>query len=533
MTPLQAPPATLIGNPGGPAEWIAVAACILALAPAGLRWLRVAQREHYLSGSVSRFALRWWASEAGNVALAAVALAGVVLSARWPLAALAPVGVAVVGPLHLSMKGRTSPLVATRRLRSLAAAWLVLQAVVVVVGVLLGAPAVFAAAGVVVAPALVDVACAVMGPVEVRLSAPFVRSATDRLQRVAPTVVAITGSYGKTSTKNHVAHLVAGTRPIVATPASFNNRAGLARAVNEHLSDGTEVFVAEMGTYGPGEIRDLCRWCPPDLAVITAIGPVHLERFGSEDAIVRAKSEIFERASAAFLNVDDPRLADLADHLAGGSTGNADGAAGGIEVVRCSAADPGADVCVQRVDGAVTVTVAGRVVADAVPVGGGVQPTNLACAVAVALRLGVDPADLPARISSLPAVANRLTSAQATSGVLVIDDTFNSNPAGARAALGVLAEAPVDRRRVVVTPGMVELGRRQAAENEAFAAAACGVATDFVVVGRTNRRALRRGAASLQPVVVGTRQEAVTWVRTHLGPGDAVLYENDLPDNYP
>ncbi|HVX20266.1 MAG TPA: UDP-N-acetylmuramoyl-tripeptide--D-alanyl-D-alanine ligase [Acidimicrobiales bacterium] len=557
MTPSAAlpvpvgPTAALLGHPGGPAEWIAVAACVLALAPAGLRWLRVAQREHYLSGSVSRFAVRWWASEAGNVALAAVALAGVVLSARWPLAALAPVGVAVVGPLHLSVKGRTSPLVPTRRLRSLAAAWLLLQAVVVVAGVLLGAPATFAAAGVVVAPALVDVACAAMGPVERRLSSRFVRSAADRLRRVHPTVVAITGSYGKTSTKNHVAHLLAGTRSVVATPASFNNRAGLARAVNEHLGDGTEVFVAEMGTYGPGEIRDLCRWCPPDLAVITAIGPVHLERFGTEDAIVRAKSEIFERASVAFLNVDDPRLADLAGRLApgGGAGGTAEraeeapgggaakldpgGGAAKLEIVRCSATDPTADVCIRRAGGAVTVTVAGRVVADAVPVGGGVQPTNLACAVAVAVRLGVDPADLGPRISSLPAVPNRLTSARATSGVLVIDDTFNSNPAGARAALGLLADAPVDRRRVVVTPGMVELGRRQATENEAFAAAACGVATDFVVVGRTNRRALRRGAAPLQPVLVGTRQDAVTWVRTHLGPGDAVLYENDLPDNYP
>ena len=99
----------------------------------------------------------------------------------------------------------------------------------------------------------------------------------------------------------------------MATPASFNNRAGLARAVNEHLADGTEVFVAEMGTYGPGEIADLCRWCPPAIAVITAIGPVHLERFGSEDRIVEAKAEITVPAADVVLQVDDPRLAALAD----------------------------------------------------------------------------------------------------------------------------------------------------------------------------------------------------------------------------
>ncbi|HEX3947805.1 MAG TPA: UDP-N-acetylmuramoyl-tripeptide--D-alanyl-D-alanine ligase [Acidimicrobiales bacterium] len=522
--PVGAPPAALLGHAGGPLVWIAVAAAVLALAPAGLRWLRVAQREHYLDGATSRFALRWWASEPGNVALLVVALAGVVLSARWPLAALAPAAVAVIGPLHLSLRGRTSRLVVTRRLRSLGAVWLVLQAVVVVVGVLLGAPAIFAAAGIVVVPALVDLSCAVMAPVERRLSARFVEAAAGRLRRVAPTVVAITGSYGKTSTKNHVAHLLAGTRSVVATPASFNNRAGLARAVNENLSDGTEVFVAEMGTYGPGEIRDLCRWCPPELAVITAIGPVHLERFGSEEAIARAKAEITEGASTVVLNVDDPHLTALADRLAAG---------GGPAVVRCSAADPTADVCVRRDGEAVTVTVAGREVVSELPVDGGVQPGNLACAVAVALRLGVPEEALASRMASLPAVPNRLTSARAPSGVLVIDDTFNSNPAGARAALALLASTPASRRRVVVTPGMVELGPRQGPENQAFAAAACEVVTDFVVVGRTNRRALLRGAGPLRPVVVRTRPEAVTWVRTHLGPDDAVLYENDLPDNYP
>ncbi len=510
---------------GGPAMWVAVAISVLALGPAGLRWLRVAQREHYLDGATSRFAIRWWTSEPGNVALLAVALAGVVLSARWPLCALTPAAVAVVGPLHLSLRGRTSKLVVTRRLRSLAAVWLVLQAVVVVAGVLLGAPAIFAAGGVIAVPALVDAACAVMAPVERRLSGRFVDAAEKRLRRVDPVVVAITGSYGKTSTKNHVAHLLVGTRTVVATPASFNNRAGLARAINENLTDGAEVFVAEMGTYGPGEIRDLCRWCPPSLAVITAIGPVHLERFGSEDEIVRAKAEITERASTVFLNVDDPRLAALADRLAG------DG--GGREVVRCSAVDRTADVCVARGDGTVTVTIAGRETATGVPVDGGVQPTNLACAIAVALRLGVAAEQLADRLAAVPPIPNRLTSAQAPSGVLVIDDTFNSNPAGAQAALALLAAAPVSRRRVVVTPGMVELGPRQRPENEAFATAACDVATDFVVVGRTNHRALLRGAAPLRPVVVRTREQAVTWVRTHLGPDDAVLYENDLPDNYP
>ncbi|MGH8874745.1 MAG: glutamate ligase domain-containing protein, partial [Acidimicrobiia bacterium] len=103
------------------------------------------------------------------------------------------------------------------------------------------------------------------------------------------------------------------------------------------------------------------------------------------------------------------------------------------------------------------------------------------------------------------------------------------------AALGLLGRLAEGGERVVVTPGMVELGSRQADENRAFAAEAAGAATALVVVGRTNRRALLEGASggSASVMVVDSRSDAVAWVRDHLGPGDVVLYENDLPDHYP
>jgi UDP-N-acetylmuramoyl-tripeptide--D-alanyl-D-alanine ligase len=505
----------------GPAVVVAVVASVAALAPAGLRWLRVAQREHYLP-EASRFALRWWTAEPANLALALIGLAGLVASARWPLAALVPAAVAALGPLHLGIRGRSARLAFTRRLRTLAVVWLVLQAVVVVAGVLLGAAAPLAGAGALAVPLLVDLAALALAPVERRLAERYVRAAAARLARVRPRVVAITGSYGKTSTKHHLAHLLSGSRAVVASPASFNNRAGLARAVNEHLVDGTEIFVAEMGTYGPGEIAELCRWCPPEVAVMTAIGPVHLERFGTEDRIVTAKREITGPAAVVVLNGDDPRLAPLAPGLA----------AEGKQVVAVSAADDAAAVAVVP-DGPGTVRLAraGRTVAAGLPLEPGLRPSNVACAVAAALALGLGEEEVVARLPGLAPVANRLTRGRAPSGVTVLDDTFNSNPAGARAALDLLAgSAP--GRRVVVTPGMVELGRRQRAENEALAAESRAAGAELVVVGRTNRRALLAGAAG-QAVTVRTREEAVRWVRAQLGPDDAVLYENDLPDHYP
>jgi UDP-N-acetylmuramoyl-tripeptide--D-alanyl-D-alanine ligase len=533
------PAAVLTDATGWPA-WTVLGIAVVALVPAGLRWLRVAQREHYLAGAPARFAWRWWLSEPANVALAGAALAGTALSVRWPVAAAVTLAVVAAGPIHLGVRGRTSPLVPTRRLRSLALLWAGLQGSALAVGAALGAPATVSAGSALLAPVLVSASCAVMAPLERRLGRRYVEAAAARLASVRPTIVGVTGSYGKTSTKSHLAHLVAGARSVVASPASFNNRAGLARAVNEQLADGTEVFVAEMGAYGPGEIADLCRWCPPQISVITAVGPVHLERFRSEERILAAKSEILATAATIVLNVDDPRLADLAARRRG--------APGAPTVVGCSAVDTSADVALIHDGAAASLWVGGRRVAGGIRTPEGARPTNLACAAAVALALGVGEEEVAERLGSIPAVPNRLQTARAASGVAVIDDTFNANPAGARAALDLLARSGAGGRRVVVTPGMVELGPLQFDENRSFAGAACAQASELVVVGRTNRRALLRGAAAAAPGtereggdgvagravrVVATREEAVAWVREHLGAGDVVLYENDLPDHYP
>jgi UDP-N-acetylmuramoyl-tripeptide--D-alanyl-D-alanine ligase len=434
--------------------------CVAVAALNGLRWLRVAQREHYLPGRVSRFALRW----------------------------------RVIG-LGLPFRGsRPGKLAWTRRLRTLAGVSLVLVIALAAVSW------VGAVAAVIFTPVLVDVALVLTTPLENALANRWVKRAARKLAAVKPTVVAITGSYGKTSTKGYVAHLVAGSRSVVASPGSFNNRLGLARAINEHLAVGTEVFVAEMGTYGKGEIRALCRWLPPRIAAITAIGPVHLERFGSEERIVEAKSEIFERAEVKVLNGDDPRLAALAATL----------------------------------DGGVIVTHAADALVDLAP--DSAAPTNVAVAVAIARELGVPDDAIAARLPTLPVPRHRLEVSTSPKGFTILDDTFNANPAGARRALDALGrQAPNGAgKRVLVTPGIYELGPRQREENTSFAAAASAVATDIVVVGRTNRAALLSGVGTgVEVRAAPTREKAVEWVRDSCGPGDVVLYVNDQPDHYP
>ena len=520
---------------GGTIGWVVAGLCGLATVPAGLRWLRVAQREHYLPGSVSRFAFRWWASRPSNVALGLGAVVCAGLSVQWPVAAFGTALAGAAGPIGLRLRARTSALDWTPRLRRLAVVFAVVQVgIVAALGVLLRVPAVTAVA-LLASPRILDLACAVTAPLEKRLVRPYVDQARSRLARVKPRVVAVTGSYGKTSTKQAIAHMLSGSVNTVASPASYNNRAGLARAVNEHLADGTEVFVAEMGTYGPGEIAELCEWLEPEVSVITALGPVHLERFGSEDLVLQAKAEILTRCRVAVLAVDDPRLAALADRMV----------AEGRSVVRCSSGGTAADVVVERAagpNGILRIEVQGRVVQEGLH--SSARESNLACAVGVVVALGLPVDAAVARIEGIPSTAHRLESVTGAGGALVLDDTYNSNPAGAAVALSVLAELGAHaRRRVVVTPGMVELGRFQQRENAVLGRSAAAVATDLVVVGRTNRRALLEGARAAfaegarssgpSVVEVATRQDAVTWVRANVGPGDVVLYENDLPDHYP
>jgi len=503
---------------------LAITLAVVALAVAGSpRWLRVAQREHYVPGSVQRFGRRWWfGTGPPNLLLAVVATAAAVVAVFVPVVALVSGIVALIGPLGLSLRGRTSKLVWTRRLRVLAAVSAVLLVLVAAIGLAVGVGPAVAALAAISADLVVDAGLAITKPFEQRAARRFVAQAAAALDRVGPTRVAITGSYGKTTTKGYVRHLVEGTRSVVASPASFNNTGGLSRAVNEHLTPGTEVFVAEMGTYGRGEIADMCRWVRPDIGAIVAIGPVHLERMRSLDEIVLAKSEIAS-APTVVLNVDAHGLAVLADELAPEHT-----------VVRVSTGEHAdADVLVlEQGDDKLDVHVRGALIASVTLADA--LPGNVGCAVAIAGLLGVPADRIAERLPGLPSAEHRRQVVTTPRGVTVVDDTYNSNPAGAAAALSTLLALPA-RRRVVVTPGMVELGPVQDTENRIFAADAAGVVDDIVVVGRTNRGALLEGARAGRADVVEQpdREAATAWVRTHLAAGDAVLYENDLPDHYP
>lgn len=504
---------------------IIVLAGILTLAGAALalvRWFRVAQREHYIPGSTTRFAIRWWLHRPISAAMAVGAVLSAIVSAWFPLAACITGLILGLGPPGLTVRGRSARLVWTRRLRFLA---LVAGSMVFIISAL--GTAIFAsiaplALSAVLVPVLVDLALLITRPVEHRLARRYVDAASKRLTVIGPVVVAITGSYGKTTTKEYVRHLISGARTVVASPASFNNTPGLCRTINEHLAEGTEVLVAEVGTYGRGEIRDICGWLRPTIGVITAIDAVHMERMGSLENIAEAKAELLEKVDLAILCTDSPHLKKMADHMAPGKA-----------LMRCGSTKDGNDVAVVSFDDRFAVHVSGE--QAGVVRNPGVFAGNVAAAIAVALALDVAIEYILNRLESLPTSAHRQQVVTTTNGVRVIDDTYNSNPAGAANALRLLSQISNGGRRVVVSPGMIELGNWQHKENEKFARNAAMNATDIFIVGRTNLSAMQSGSRGGSATVrlVPTRDDAVRWVRENLTENDVVLYENDLPDHYP
>jgi UDP-N-acetylmuramoyl-tripeptide--D-alanyl-D-alanine ligase len=380
------------------------------------------------------------------------------------------------------------------------------------------------------APLLIPAADWVLTPVQRWINAGYLRRAQRKLTAASPTVVGITGSYGKTSTKFAIGALL-GPDALV-TPGSYNTTMGVCRAINEHLGPRHRFFVVEMGARRRGDVAEIGRLVEHRIAVLTSIGTAHLESFGSRDAIKEAKLEIVETLApggVAVVNSDDPTVRGLRQELAGVDVvrygldpeGSPDVTATNVEVTR---AGTRLTIVDRRTGSSVDATtrLLGRHSIGHVLAGAG-----------VALATGRELTSLRHPIASLEPVEHRLQLIEAPGGVTVLDDAFNSNPDGAAAALEVLGSMPA-RKKIVVTPGMIELGELQVLANEELGRTAAAVADVLIVVARVNRDALLAGAAggTAEVVPVASLDEATKELGGRIGSGDVVLFENDLPDQY-
>jgi UDP-N-acetylmuramoyl-tripeptide--D-alanyl-D-alanine ligase len=378
-------------------------------------------------------------------------------------------------------------------------------------------------------PALLVAADLLLAPIQSTINRRFTSAARSKLDGISPTVIGITGSFGKTSTKFAIAGLLGDQA--LATPGSFNTPLGVSRTINEQLDDDHRFFVVEMGAYGEGEIAEICELVRPKIGVLTSIGPAHLERFGSLETIARAKYEIVTSLSdegTAVMNTDDQRVRELAD-----GTKN-------VPVIRYGLDPSGRpDVTARAIEQTANgtkfeVVLGGEWIGISTRLLGRYAVGHVLAGIAVATALGHPLVELRQRIEALPPVEHRLQLLEGTGGVTVIDDAYNSNPDGAAVALDVLAAMPGERK-VVVTPGMIELGELQYEENMRFAEYAGRIADFVVAVARVNRTPLVEGArrgGRAEVVMVDSLDEAQRVLAKLLRSGDVVLFENDLPDQY-
>jgi UDP-N-acetylmuramoyl-tripeptide--D-alanyl-D-alanine ligase len=385
---------------------------------------------------------------------------------------------------------------------------------------------------------LLSAANAINSPVEAQVRRGFLRRARHRLEEFHPLVIAVAGSYGKTSTKHILAHMLERYGSTLATPKSFNTLMGVSRTINENLEERHRTFVVEMDAYAPGEIAAICALVHPTHALVTSVGPQHLERFGTVERIGDALYETIEalpNGGFAVVFGGDEQAAALAVRAR----------AAGREVVRYGIDDgrPDLDVVARNVE----ITGTGsrftwRWRAEAlehdlvVPLLGRHQVLNVSAALAAVHRLGLPLQPALESVATLRPVDHRLQPVTTANAITVIDDSYNANPVGVHNGLEVLAEVAA-RSRILVTPGLVELGAVEDEENRRYGEHAARICDHVIVMdarpGRALREGLRAGGLSDDRVhVVRSLAEATAVISRIAGAGDAVLFANDLPDTY-
>ena len=343
------------------------------------------------------------------------------------------------------------------------------------------------------------------------------------------------GSYGKTSTKELTATILGARWNVLRPPGSYNTPMGISRVIREQLTPAHELFVAELGDYVPGDVRFLCDLVRPTIGILTTIGPEHLERFKTMERIVQTKEELIDALppdGVAVVNQDDPLVRAIGDRAA----------ARGLRVVRYGQTEPGVDVRARDVqttrDGLSFTVVADGHGEARFQIGllGRHNVMNVLAATSAALALGMSLPEIAAAARQIRPVEHRLEPIHGAGGVLVIDDTYNSNPRGAAEALTVLGDLP-GGKKILVTPGMIELAERQFEEHFRLGKRAAAVCDEVILVGPERTRPIAEGlhAAGFPSdrvhLAMG-RDAATAQLGRLLRAGDVVLWENDLPDTY-
>lgn len=429
------------------------------------------------------------------------------------------------------------PLVFTRRATRLYIACLVVTALLAVGGCLLLTPSLYWAIrllmlSAVLSPAIILFANLLMKPIEKSINRRFYNEAKKILSQMPElTIIGVTGSYGKTSTKHYLYRILSEKYNVIMTPGSFNTPMGVIRTVREQMKPYYNIFIVEMGAKQIGDIKEICDLVCPTIGIVTAVGEQHLESFKTIENVQRTKFELIDALPAdglAVINNDFPYIANrTVSH---------------VPVRRYALEKSDAtdyhieDITYGTEDTRFTVVGGGERIELTTKLIGDCNLSNLMAAVIVARHLDVPVSSIQYGVSRIEQVEHRLNMKRTPGGISIIDDAFNSNPDGSRMALDVLRRIRTGKR-IVITPGMIELGEKQEYYNRKFGEQLATACDYVMVVGEYNRTAilagLEEGGMNADSIFIAdTFRQAQQRLQQIAGAGDVVLYENDLPDTF-
>lgn len=503
--------------------------------------LQMMQQNSYRNGRY----WRWWRSGGDYMArLVDLAVLLLLLSQFSPTVTV-PVSAVVLAVEAVVAARRKSkkPLVFTKRVGRLLSAMCFLSLIAVAVPCALlydgnAAASLFCCSAAVVTLSVLSwlvllAANDVMKPVEAAINKSYYDDAARRLSQMPDMkIIGITGSYGKTSTKHYLNRILSEQFDVLMTPGSYNTTMGVVRTVREMMKPYNEVFIVEMGAKQVGDIKEICDLVHPQIGIVTAVGEQHLESFKTIQNVQRTKFELVDALPPSGFAV----VNDDFEYVANRPVDS-------VEVCRYAVKNTGnaaytaRNIVYDEHGTSFSVAGGGKTIDLRTKLVGECNISNLMAAVVVAMKLGMGDDKIRFAVSKIEQVEHRLNMKRTPGGVTIIDDAFNSNPDGSRMALDVLSRM-TKGKRIVVTPGMIELGDKQDFHNERFGEHIAETADVAIVVGRYNREAIVAGIrksgrfAEENLIVADSFAEAQSKLAVLLKAGDTVLYENDLPDTF-
>jgi UDP-N-acetylmuramoyl-tripeptide--D-alanyl-D-alanine ligase len=348
--------------------------------------------------------------------------------------------------------------------------------------------------------------------------------------------------------KHILGHILQTQAPTLITPGSVNTSMGITRIIRERLTEDHKYFIVEMGAYGVGSIASLCRLTPPDFGIITNIGHAHYERFKSLETVAQAKFEladaviekgtgkmVIHERTLRFPSVRAVKMDYPESFVVCGEPPEVDRhkqkdinylERGDVHIIEVTQQANGLDIKIGIGDKTYNLNP---------PIYGLHHGHNVVLAAVMALELGVDINAIQLALHSLPQISHRLeVKPNHAEKYVIIDDSYNSNPLGFRSALDLMVLMATGGRKILITPGMIELG---IAHDEAHAqiGSYAGQICDVAIIVRPSRiptfvKAFKESGKTL--VEVGSFQEASEWLEKNRQENDLVLIENDLPDMY-